>query len=569
MATIAHGSDTRPAVQNAATEKTHRTPVRGVEEVERKYEPPAKRRSTAAPVLPSLSEVPGVAAVREEPARSLDALYYDTPDLRLAAAGITLRYRTGDGPGEDGWHLKLPLGGDTREELHVSDPRDRSARERADGERADVPRTLTSLLRSRTRDRALVPAVRIRTARRPRTLRAADGTVLAEVCVDQVTADVSADPQGTPEAAALPVEWAEVEVELGPGGDPALLDAVEERLTADGGLRRSSAPSKLARALRGRLTTSSVRPRTTPRKPAGRSRTAAPTSADVVLAYLAAQARALIELDPAVRRRLPDAVHRMRVAARRLRSTLRSYGSVLDPGATAIVVDELRLLGAELGAERDQEVRAERLRAAAAELPRPLVLGPVRGRIRTWDTARRSGARRRATAALDSPRHLALLDRLDALLAEPPLREPAAHRPAPKRLHKVLAAEYRRVAERIEHALALPAGGEERETALHEARKAAKRARYAAETAMPALGAPAKRYRGAMRDLQELLGEHHDSAASREALHELAVQAHKSGENAFTFGVLHQREAERAAAAEEALPALWERVREAAAEAVS
>ena len=38
----------------------------------------------------------------------LEAVYYDTPNLRLLAEGVTLRRRTG---GEDaGWHLKLPVG---------------------------------------------------------------------------------------------------------------------------------------------------------------------------------------------------------------------------------------------------------------------------------------------------------------------------------------------------------------------------------------------------------------------------------------------------------------------------
>src|SRR6516162_478467 len=46
-------------------------------------------------------------------------------------------------------------------------------------------------------------------------------------------------------------------------------------------------------------------------------------SGDVVLAYLGTHAAALKALDPAVRRDAPDSVHQMRVAARRLRSTLR------------------------------------------------------------------------------------------------------------------------------------------------------------------------------------------------------------------------------------------------------
>src|SRR6266566_318624 len=47
----------------------------------------------------------------------LAARYYDTDDLRLAASGVTLRRRTG---GHDaGWHLKLPVGGHTRREVHA------------------------------------------------------------------------------------------------------------------------------------------------------------------------------------------------------------------------------------------------------------------------------------------------------------------------------------------------------------------------------------------------------------------------------------------------------------------
>src|SRR4051794_30840 len=56
----------------------------------------------------------GVAPVAEgEPLRQrLEATHFDTADLRLASAGLTLRRRTG---GDDaGWHLKIPAGSDTR-----------------------------------------------------------------------------------------------------------------------------------------------------------------------------------------------------------------------------------------------------------------------------------------------------------------------------------------------------------------------------------------------------------------------------------------------------------------------
>ncbi len=95
--------------------------------------------------------------------------------------------------------------------------------------------------------------------------------------------------------------------------------------------------------------------------------------------------------------------------------------------------------------------------------------------------------------------------------------------------------DHRRLATRVEHALALPPGPE-RDTAMHEARKAAKRARYAGEAARPALGKPAKRFAKRVKALQSLLGDHQDSVVAREALRTLGIQSHAAGETAFTWG---------------------------------
>jgi hypothetical protein len=66
--------------------------------------------------LPGLTGVPGVAEVREPVEHHLEAAYYDTADLRLARARVTLRRRTG---GTDaGWHVKLPAVAGARRELH-------------------------------------------------------------------------------------------------------------------------------------------------------------------------------------------------------------------------------------------------------------------------------------------------------------------------------------------------------------------------------------------------------------------------------------------------------------------
>ncbi|MFJ4337564.1 CHAD domain-containing protein [Streptomyces sp. NPDC088915] len=491
-------------------------------EIERKYE------AAAGADVPDLTRVRDVATVVDEGVTELDAVYHDTPDLRLAADSITLRRRTG-GP-DAGWHLKFPVAAGVRDEIRapLSDT---------------LPPDLAALLRSRVRGGEVVPVVRLRSARDVRRLLDADGDLLAELSVDTVHARRL---PGGPRAS-----WTEIEVEAADDADPRILDAVEKRL-GKAGIRPSQAPSKLARAL-AETTPESGRPHERPDAPPGEPGTAGAA----VLAYVREQAGAIVALDPAVRRDLPDAVHQLRVACRRLRSALKTYRSVLDRNATGPLGDELKWLAGELGVARDQEVLAARLRAHLADVPRTLRLGPVKARLRIWDTARTGDARHRAVAALDSDRYLALLDRLDALLADPPLRK-AAGRDAAKVLARAVRKDHARLAARVDHALSL-APGHERDLALHEARKAAKRARYAGDAARPTLGKPAKKFSRRVKKVQSLLGEHQDGVVTRATLRDLATQAHAAGETAFTWGLLYGREEAAADAAERALPEVWAR----------
>ncbi|NEC18162.1 CHAD domain-containing protein, partial [Streptomyces parvus] len=101
--------------------------------------------------------------------------------------------------------------------------------------------------------------------------------------------------------------------------------------------------------------------------------------------------------------------------------------------------------------------------------------------------------------------------------------------------------------------------GPERDTAMHEARKAAKRARYAGESARPALGKPAKRFAKRVKAVQSVLGDHQDSVVAREALRALAIEAHAAGETAFTWGLLYGQEEAAAEARERELPEVWAR----------
>ncbi|MGC4996511.1 CHAD domain-containing protein [Streptomyces sp. DT195] len=490
-------------------------------EIERKYE-------ATDGELPGLVGAGGVAEVVDRGVVELDATYYDTADERLGAASLTLRRRTG---GSDaGWHLKFPVAPGVRDEIRAP--------------LADtVPEEIAALVRSRVRGAELVPVVRLRSARDVRHLVDADGALLAEASVDTVTAERLNRAGGT-------ARWTEIEVELADGADPALLDAVEERLGA-AGVRPSKASSKVAEALRR---TGGSRARS--------GRAAEPvTAGDHVLAHLREQREAILARDPGVRRDLPDSVHQMRVATRRLRSAFRSFRSVLDPDATAPVAAELKWLARELGVDRDQEVLADRLTGALAALPPGQVTGPVRERLASWATARHGSTRGHLLGVLDSARYLALLDSLDVLLADPPLRRKAAGKPR-KVLTRALEKEGGKLSRLIEAALELPPG-EDRDHALHEARKRAKRARYAAEAAVPALGGPARALARRAKKLTSLLGEHQDSVLARQALRELAAVAHAAGESAFTYGVLYEREEQAARRTEAELPGRWRKARSA------
>lgn len=492
-------------------------------ETERKYE-------AAQPLddglVARLAAAAGCAPPAPPAELALSAVYYDTADLRLLASRLTLRRRRGGG--DAGWHLKLPAGGDSRDEVRVPLGRHRTP-----------PARLVALSRAAHRDAALAPVVALDTERREWTLTDAAGDAVATVTDDRVTARTLPDDDGTD-----PLRWAEIEVELAEHGTADALDRVEEVLVA-AGVHRSASASKLGRVLAGRV------PAAPPRPVAD----AGATAGDVVLAYLAAQADAIRATDPLVRRGAGDGVHEMRVACRRMRSTLQTFRPLLDRARTDDLVAELRWFAGELGGARDLEVQEARIGAAVAALPPELALGPVTARTTRFFAARRTGAASTADAALDGDRYLALLDAVDALLAGPPLTDLAAG-PATTVLPRLLDRGVRRVRKAYRDVRALPPGPE-RDEAVHEMRKAGKRLRYAAELAEPALGKPARQLVRAVKAVQELLGEHQDSVVARGLLRELGA----GRGNGFAFGWLLRDEQARAERAEDDLADAWEELR--------
>lgn len=472
-------------------------------ERERKYE------IGPATVVPRLAGIAGVKKQEAPEERMLDATYYDTDGFRLARAGITLRRRTG---GTDaGWHVKLPVSKDTRQELQFPL-----------GDSQKVPGRLRKLMRAYTLGEELHSIARLRTDRFEHRLTDARGRTLAVLTDDHVTGEVGGDT-------VLLDQWRELELELAPDVPAHLLGKFDRALIRSGAFE-SPWSSKLRRLIADRVPA----PRRQPRKP---------TAGDVVLNYLSGLVEHLRRSDVGVRLDVEDSVHQLRVSCRKLRSALRTFGSIVDKSATASLAAELKWLGGRLAPARDAEVTAERLSARLDDVPGELVLGPLRQYLTRYFARVGQEGRARAMEALKSDRYLALLRSLDTLLEDPPLTK-KARKPA----RSGLRSSVRKAARKVRRAEAATAGlqGPELEKALHEVRKKAKRARYAADAVRPVYGKKLRKWRKNVKAVQSDLGAHQDTVVGREKLRQLVISGHGEGQNVFTFGLLYARDAREA-----------------------
>lgn len=276
------------------------------------------------------------------------------------------------------------------------------------------------------------------------------------------------------------------------------------------------------------------------------------TVGDLVQTYLAEQCTVLIDAEPALRAREP-VIHATRVAARRLRSTLRTYDDLVDVARAGRLSDELVWFAGLLGAVRDLEVLEARLLADLAELPPELVVGAVAAQLETELTTRRKVAWDAVLAALDEDRYRHLLADLRRWRDHAPLTPDAAAPAGAAKAYVKRAAKA--LDKRLDRAIeAQLTGDPEADHLLHAARKAGKRARYAAELAAPVLGKKADKIIAGRKALQDVLGDHQDSIVAAELLRAEGVRVgNRSGHNGFTYGVLYGIERARRAAVTEQL----------------
>ncbi|BDY32844.1 hypothetical protein hbim_06815 [Mycolicibacterium mageritense] len=441
--------------------------------------------------MPRLDDVVTGAEV-EHDSVDLSSEYYDTPERDLQAHGVLLRHRTGDD--DTGWQLKIPAD-DGRAELHWP-PTEM------------LPDSVKALLKGITLGKELSGVATIHTVRNRYRIRMPGvGDRYAEIDDDCVRA--WADERL--------LAWREIEVELGPR-TPSVPKRLAKRLAA-AGARPSRYPSKLAHIL--------------PPVPAAE---AASPAARALLRYVNTQIDQIVAGDIGLRRG-QDPIHDTRVAIRRLRSTLRVFGGVLDQSAAGDLDDELRWFAGILGDVRDCQVQHRRFMKALDEVPEDLILGPVRSRVRNDLQAVELPARAQVTDAMDSPRYLAIMAVLRTWRTVPPVDPETSTAKLVKRAWKA----QRKADRRLTAALGEDAGDD---AMLHRARKAAKRARYAAELCQDVGGSKqTKRTVKHYKRFQSILGDHQDTVVARTVLRRMALAGGTTaGENGFTFGLLFGRE---------------------------
>jgi CHAD domain-containing protein len=439
-----------------------------------KLDPPVELEAGPGFRLPDIDGRSGGLRASKAVTQRFVTTLFDTEDLRLLRWGATLGYRP-----SRGWSVRLPAASGREVEF-----------EGAGG--VAPPPAAADLVLGLTRGIELAPVFHLQSVRRELSLEGPEDRRGARLVDDEIST-LGADDQRP---------FHRLTLEAADGADPSSIRPVLDRLTDAGA--KLAAPVALARALH-------VPAATRPDVVAPALRPSS-TVAEVVASSIGASAARLMQHDGSVRLgEDPEGVHQARVAARRLRSDLRTFRSVLDGDWRDRLRGELRWLCDELGGVRDTDVLGERLRGRVIALPDDDATNAriLLDRLR----ARRDAARAELLSAMREPRYLSLLDGLVDAAAAPRVLDEVAGSSAVEVLGVVMEAPWAHL-QKLCDGLAMDA----RDAELHQARIRAKRVRYAAEALTPVFGKPARRFARRAESLQEVLGTHQDAVMTIEWL---------------------------------------------------
>jgi CHAD domain-containing protein len=466
--------------------------------------------------LPDLGGVVDGVAVTPPEAVRMETVYYDTPDLRLARWGVSLRHRRGEG-----WTLKLPP--TPAPGLPSGNLLEREEMVFQGGAKKPPAGALAIV-------RAYVRKAHLSTLRRRVRLVDGSGARLAEVVDDEVSVR---------DGRRVAARFREIEVEVSSpeNGSSGIAETLVARLRGAG----AGAPDPTPKHIRALGPRAMEPPEVAPQPIQADS-----PARDVIKYVLAESIASLLKHDPIVRTSGdPEAVHQARVATRKLRSHLRTFGPLLDPEWTEPLRIELGWLAMGLGAVRDQEVLLERLRDRARSLPASdhrsaaSLLQNLEVEI--------ADLRNKLLEEMSSLRYVDLLERL-VLAAHSPATLPEADQPASQVLPPLAAGPWKKLRSAIQKLPDVPTDPE-----LHRIRILAKRARYAAEAVAPIVGKAATDFARAAAKLQTILGEHQDSVTAQAWLRATRI----SGRRAFVAGELIALEHIAAKEARTKWPKVW------------
>jgi CHAD domain-containing protein len=240
----------------------------------------------------------------------------------------------------------------------------------------------------------------------------------------------------------------------------------------------------------------------------------------------------------------PEALRKVRVALRRLRSDLQTFAPLLDRDWTDGLREQLGHLADRLGVVRDAEVLTTTLTELVARLPeddRPsaMLLLQTAG-------AQLSAARAELLGALAGDEYSAMLDAAVGAVTRPRWSDSGDGEVAVTRLAR---RPWRRLRDYIAALEDTPD-----DSHLHRVRILAKRARYAADACVPGVGDAAARCAARLADLQTVLGDHHDAVVARAWLQRQAVAA---SDVSFAAGQLAALELARADVARKRWRNVW------------
>lgn len=462
--------------------------------------PEALARLRRHPLLRSL------AGGRRARRQVLTAVYYDTPDRRLAKQRIALRVRG------DGKRFVQTLKAPVREQSGLQRLLEFEAEVAGPAlDLAQVPDPeLAAWLAEPGVGEALGPVFSTSVERRLLTIRLIDSEV--EIAFDE--GEILAGKS------RLPLCEAELELK---SGRPERLYQLALTLHEQVRFRLESE----SKAARGHALAEGSAPR-----PCLAERLVLPEGCSAGTAFVATMRNCLAQLRGNERAALggcsdPEVVHQLRVAVRRLRAALSLFRPILAEEPAAFLARELDWLQEELGAARDWDVFAlETLAPLRHRLAEESGLGRLNARV----TDQRQKSHVAALAALLDRRYTELLLKLELWLEDGGWRLPAepgaAAAPADRSAYELARAQLARRTRQV-----LKRGrkrDEADEDSLHELRIAGKKLRYVVEFFRDLLPkGQAKAALESLKALQDCLGSLNDAAVSRHLLREVGEGARR------------------------------------------